>query len=716
MSGFKYEKDSDGIVTVTMDMTGPVNAMNDEYHQAMSSTIENLEAETDLSGVVITSAKKTFFAGGDLNDLATAPQGCEEAFFHGVEAAKSVMRRFEKLPVPVVAAINGAAIGGGFEICLACNYRIAWNDKSVTVGMPEVNLGLMPGAGGVVRLTNMLGIERALPFLIEGKILKVVNALEAGFIDETVESLDNLVPCAKAWVLEHKSDELSAIQPWDQKGRKIPGGNAYSLELVPIIFTAPGLLRKKTRGLLPAPERILETAVEALRLDFDTALLVESRNFVSLITTPQAKNMMSSLFFQLNQVNGGASRPKDIAPSTIKRVGIIGAGMMGQGIAYVSAISGIEVILKDVTKEAAEKGKAYSEKLLDKRISRGRSDETKKIEILQRIKPTEDNEDLRGCDLIIEAVFENVDLKNDITNSCEGLLAEGGIWGSNTSTLPITGLAKASKRPENFIGLHFFSPVDRMALVEIICGEKTSDETLAKAFDYTRQIRKTPIVVNDSLGFFTSRTFSTQLGEASQMVSEGIHPVRIESLSKALGMPVGPLLVHDQVSLKLGVDVAETQRESGLLDKTAIDPTPEGTKLVTDLVKIHDRGGRQYGGGYYDYDENGKHIWPKLVELYYKPELNISDREIKDRLLFRSVIESLKCLEEGVLRSVADGNIGSLMGIGAPKWTGGYIQFVNTYGLERFVDRCHELEENYGSRFIVPNIVKAKIASGDLFN
>jgi 3-hydroxyacyl-CoA dehydrogenase/enoyl-CoA hydratase/3-hydroxybutyryl-CoA epimerase len=696
MSVFKYEKDSDGIVTVTMDMTGPVNAMNDEYGEAMTSTVAKLEVETGLCGVVITSAKKAFFAGGDLNDLAAVESGSEEAFFHGVEAAKLVMRRLEKLPVPVVAAVNGAAMGGGFEICLACNHRIAWSDKAVIVGFPEVRLGLMPGAGGVVRLTNLLGFEKAQTFLQTGKSVSADKAVEAGLIHETVRQLEELVPRAKAWIQENKANEKAAIQPWDQRGYKVPGGNVNSPELAPVLMAAPSRLRQKTRGLLPAPERILETAVEALRLDFDTALRVESRNFVSLIATPQAKNLITSLFYQLNQVNGGASRPKDIPASLVKKVGIVGAGMMGQGIAFVSAMVGIEVVLKDISLEAAEKGKAYSDKVIDKRISLGLMDGAKKNAVLERIKPTDNNQDLDGCDLIIEAVFENIELKNQITASTEGYLTKDGIWGSNTSTLPITGLAEASVNPEKFIGLHFFSPVDRMALVEIICGEKTSDETLAKAFDFTRQIKKTPIVVNDSVGFFTSRTFGTQLGEAAQMLAEGVHPVRIETL------------------LKLGVDVGETQKEAGLYDPT-LDPTPEGTELVIELVKKHGRGGRYHGGGYYEYGESGRQIWPGLLERYYKPGLEISDDEIKDRLLFRSVIESLKCLQEGVLRTVADGNIGSLMGIGAPTWTGGYIQFVNTYGLEKFIDRCNELAASYGERFLAPGIVEEKLAKGELF-
>jgi 3-hydroxyacyl-CoA dehydrogenase/enoyl-CoA hydratase/3-hydroxybutyryl-CoA epimerase len=716
MSVFKYEKDNDGIVTITMDMTGPVNSMNDEYIGAMGAVIDKLEVESPLTGVVFASAKKTFFAGGDLNQLLASQAGDEPAIFAGTETAKAQFRRLEKLAVPVVAAINGAALGGGFEICLACNRRIAWDNSAVSVGLPEVNFGLLPGGGGIVRLTNLLGLNKALPFLLKGKKVSAAKALEANLVDETVSTLEALLPRARSWILDNKDNEVAAQQPWDRKGFKIPGGGVMHPAVAQTLFVAPLALMKQTRGLLPAPQRILESAVESLVVDFDTALRVETRNFVSLVTTPVARNMISAFFFQMGQVNGGASRPQGFAPSTVNKVGIIGAGMMGQGIAYVSAMAGIEVVLKDVSQDAAEKGKAYSAKLLDKAISRGRADEAKKSGVLELIKPTDSDADLSGCDLIVEAVFENMDLKHKITRSTENQLAEGGVWGSNTSTLPITLLAEGSRKPENFIGIHFFSPVDRMPLVEVICGEKTSDEALAKTFDYVRQIRKTPIVVNDSLGFFTSRTFGQQLQEAAQLVVEGVHPLRVDNLGKAMGMPVGPLTVFDEVSLRLGVEVAETQIAMGLANPDD-NPRPRASELVQTLVKKHNRGGRHHGdGGFYDYNETGKTIWPELLKMYYKPELKISDEDIKDRLLFSTVIESLKCLQEGVLRTVADGNIGSILGIGAPAWTGGYIQFVNTYGLQRFIDDCDALAIRYGERFKAPSIVADKLSAGELFN
>ncbi len=718
MSVFNYQKDSDGIVTITMDMTGPVNAVNAEYYDVMTETVAQLEDESDLTGVVFASAKKTFFAGGDLNVILAAKPGDEPELFAATEAGKDLLRRLEKLPVPVVAAINGAALGGGFELCLACNYRVALGHKSVEIGLPEVGLGLMPGAGGVVRLTNLLGLQTALPFLLEGKKVRGEKAKSVGFVHETVAELTELVPRAKAWILENKGNEQAAVQPWDQKKFKIPGGNILHPSVAQVALMAPQMLMKKTRGLMPAPERILETAVETATVGFDAAMKVESRKFVSLINSPQAKNMISTFFFQLNQVKGGSSRPQGIEKSKVKKVGIIGAGMMGQGIAYVAAKVGIEVILKDMSLEGAKKGKAYSEKLLDKAISRGRSDETTKETLLNLITPTDKDEDLAGCDLVVEAVFEDMALKHKITKDCESKLAEGGVWGTNTSSLPIAQLAQASAKPENFIGLHFFSPVDKMPLVEIICGDKTSDETLAKGFDFVQQIKKTPIVVNDNVGFFTGRAFAAQLNEAAQMVSEGVNAIRVDNLGKAVGMPVGPLAMNDEVSLQLLLMVRKAHLKGGLV-KAEDEKWPESWELREKLVHEFNRGGRFHGdGGYYDYTASGKVMWPKLEELYFNSEADgaVNDQDVKDRLMFSCVIETLECLQEGVLRTVADGNIGSIFGIGAPPWTGGYLQFVNTYGLQNFIDRCDELAARYGKRFKAPAIVAEKLAAGQIFN
>ncbi|MEO0437840.1 MAG: 3-hydroxyacyl-CoA dehydrogenase NAD-binding domain-containing protein [Pseudomonadota bacterium] len=705
-----YEKDADGIVTLTMDMSGPVNAMNQEFRDDFGEAVAKFEAEAGLTGVVLASAKKVFFAGGDLNDLvAVTPDNVEEfldgveEFLDGIGVVKDQLRRLEKLPVPVVAAINGAALGGGFEICLACNHRIAWNHKSVQLGLPEVTLGLLPGGGGVVRMTKLLGLEAALPYLLEGKRVKPVQALDAGLIHALVEEKENLVPKAKEWILAQQSSSEASVQPWDVKGYRVPGGGISSPKIQQTIAGGTAALTQKTRGLLPAPDNILDIAVQALWMDLETALVVESRGLAALALTPVAKNMISTFFFALNKINGGASRPADLPPQKTEKVGVLGAGMMGQGIAYVSAMAGIEVILKDISLEAAEKGKAYSTALLDKRVERGRMSSEEREQILSRITPTATDEDLLGCDLIIEAVFENIDLKHQVTKQFESKLAEGGTWGSNTSTLPISQLAEASEKPENFIGIHFFSPVDKMPLVEIIMGEHTSDEALAKAFDYTQQIKKTPIVVNDSLGFFTSRTFGTYLDEGVQLLTGGIHPVLIDNMGKAIGMPVGPLAVYDEVSLELSRKAQETWRDMGVLDKWGDGSILRG--VIDWMVVDNQRGGRHHGGGFYEYaDDGSKAIWPPLFDKYYRSDVQLAEADIKDRLLFRQVIEALKCLEGKVLRSEEDGNIGSIMGIGAPVWTGGLIQFVSTYGYARFVARCEELAAAYGDRFDPPQI------------
>ncbi|MEM8986646.1 MAG: 3-hydroxyacyl-CoA dehydrogenase NAD-binding domain-containing protein [Pseudomonadota bacterium] len=714
MSGFAYEKDGDGVATVLIDMPGSVNVMNADFMEGMEGTIKSLTEDPDVVGVVLASGKKTFFAGGDVKGMAAMPgEGYNKMLTQGVMRGCDLFRALEKLKVPVVAAINGAALGGGYELTLVCNHRIAWDDRSVKIGLPEATLGLLPGGGGIVRLTKKFGLEKALPFLLKGKVVPAAKALEVGLIDETVPSVDDLLPRAKAWILEHKDDPNAAVQPWDLPGYEIPGGDLSNPAVRGLINSSSFKLFEETRGLLPNKPLILDIAVESLKLDLDTALKIESRGLVSLIISPVTKNMMSANFFQMNEIKRGRSRPEGFERATVNKVGVIGAGMMGQGIANVSAMAGIEVVLKDVSLENAEKGKAYTEGLLNKALKKGNIDEARKEEILGLITPTDNNADLAGCDLIVEAVFEKLELKHQITEEAEGQLVDGGVWGTNTSTLPITRLAEASKDPSRFVGLHFFSPVDRMALVEIICGEQTSDETLAKAFDYVRQIRKTPIVVNDNVGFFTSRTIGAQIWEGLQMVGEGLHPLRVDNLAKAFGMPVGPLTLHDQISLRLSIDVAKTQREMGLI-KEGENSRPLATELVNSLV-AQGRGGRSYGGGYYDYTDGEKTIWPGLIEQYYRPDFEISEEDIKDRMLFAPVIESLKCLQEGVLRSVADANIGSLLGIGAPAWTGGYVQFINTYGLQRFIDRCDELAERYGERFKAPTIVAEKLAAGEQF-
>ena len=714
MNGFIYEKDADGIVTITMDMTGPVNAMNEEFHVLFSETVERLEKEREnITGVVLTSAKKTFFAGGDLKELVSVKKGEEEKFFKKGLTIKSWLRRLEQLGKPVVAAINGTALGGGYEICLACHHRIAVNDPKTRIGLPEVTLGLLPGAGGVVRLIRKLGLEKALPFLLEGKGLSPDKALEAGLIEEMADDREDIMNRAVTWIKANPD----AAQPWDKKGYKIPGGDAKNPKVIQILQMAPAMVLKKTRGLMPAPETILDVAANSLRVDFDTAQRIESRGLAKLVVTPEAKNLITTFFFQMNELNAGGSRPKEVAKNTVKKVGILGAGMMGQGIAYVSAKAGMEVVLKDISLEVAEKGKAYSEKLLSKSVARGKMDEAGRGAILDLIKPTASDKDLEGCELIVEAVFESIELKARVTRDTEPYLNKSGVFGSNTSTLPITELAKAAAGPENFIGIHFFSPVDKMPLVEIITGKKTSSETLAKAFDYVQQIKKTPIVVNDSRGFFTSRVFTTFMDEGCRFLQEGLDPVLIDALARQAGMPVGPLAVQDEVSQELGRKIGETNRE---LDEARGENTVSRTVAIAEigsrLIDEFDRRGRAYGGGFYEYPENGeKFVWPKLYELYHKPDAKIPYQDIKDRILFRQVIESLRCLEEGVFNAVRDGNIGSIMGIGFPAHTGGVFQHINTYGVKEFLQRASELAKTYGGRFDPPAILIEKAERDELF-
>ena len=708
--GFAYDKDADGIVTVTMDMDGPVNTMNDRFGELFAQTVARLEAEDGLTGVVLASAKRTFFAGGDLEVLLAIEPGSEAALFADLESTKGWMRRLERLPAPVVAAINGAALGGGFELCLCCNGRVAWRDRSVKIGLPEVTLGLMPGGGGTVRMTHMLGLQAAMPYLTEGRQVDPDKALSDGLIHETVDTLDELLPRARAWIRENPT---ATVQPWDQDQHRIPGGGSDSPKVAPMIAMGSAMLFEKTRGRLPAPERILDTMVEAGRLDFDTAQQVESRSFTSLVVHPVAKNMITALFFQLNQVNGGASRPDGIERSSVHRLGVVGAGMMGQGIANVAARAGIDVVLKDVSVDAAERGKSYSEEAFGRRVKRGRMTPEAMQAAMDRITPTDQLADLEGCDLIIEAVFEKLELKDQIVRETEGCLGEGGLWGSNTSTLPITRLAAASSRPDRFIGVHFFSPVDKMPLLEIVVGEETSDATLARAFDFAQQIRKTPIVVNDSLGFYTSRTIATHLKEAVQLLAEGVSAARIEGLARDLLYPTPPLALYDEVSLRLGLQILDTQVASGLVSLED-DPNPEGTALIREMVEELDRPGRFAGAGFYAYDDAGKRLWDGLSR-WVRDDVALSNQDIEDRLLFRPVLETLRCLEEGVLRTAADANIGSVMGIGAPVWTGGYLQFVNTYGLDRSVARCRELAERFGPRFDPPPILIEEAEQGGVF-
>ena len=709
----RYEKGQDGIVVLTMDMPDQsANTMNAVYREAMAACVARLLGEKDsIAGVIITSAKKTFFAGGDLNELIKVGKPEAKAFYDMVLTLKAQLRSLETLGKPVVAAINGAALGGGWEICLACHHRIAVDDASVQLGLPEVTLGLLPGGGGVVRMVRMLGIEKALPYLLEGKNVRPQQALQAGLIDDLAADRDELLAKARAWIF----DNPAPVQRWDVKGYQIPGGTPSNPKVAQMLAIAPSILRAKTHGTLPAPEKILCAAVEGAQVDFDTAHLIETRYFTELVTGQVAKNMIGTFWFQLNDINAGRSRPEGFAPYLTRKVGVLGAGMMGAGIAYVSACAGVEVVLKDINLAAAEKGKAHSATLLDKKVSRGQLTAEQREATLARIHPTQSDADLAGCDLIIEAVFEDRELKARVSAAAQNVVGPDAVIASNTSTLPISGLATAVPDQAKFIGLHFFSPVDKMPLVEIIKGTQTSDETLARGFDFVLQIKKTPIVVNDSRGFFTSRVFGTFTNEGIAMLGEGVAAPMIETEARKAGMPVGPLAVSDEVSLSLMSHIRQ-QTAKDLQAEGKAAPTHPATQVIDLLVNEYQRMGKAAGGGFYEYPAGGqKYLWPELKSRFERPDQRISAQDVRDRLLFIQAIETVRCVEEGVLMSTADANVGSIFGIGFAAWSGGALQFINQYGLNDFIARARYLAEQYGERFSPPALLLQKAAQGEVF-
>jgi len=709
MSAIQYLKNDDGIIILTLDSPNQsANTMNADFRVALENIVSKLKSETSITGIIFRSAKKTFFAGGDLDELIQARLEDATPFFEMIQKMKAEFRHIETLGVPVVAALNGTALGGGWEIALGCHARIALNDPKTKFGLPEVTLGLLPGGGGIVRMVRLLGLQNAFPFLMEGKQFGVDKAKSLGLIQDIAETPEELMDKAIAWVKEHPKSQ----QPFDVKGYKIPGGDPKTPAVAQMLAIAPAMLRDKTKGCYPAPEAIMAAAVEGAQVDVDTALTIESRYFTYLATGQVSKNMIGTFWHGMNAIKAGASRPKDVAKWQASKVGVLGAGMMGAGIAYSTAIKGVPVVLKDVSAENAEKGKAYSQKLLDKKVSQGRMTAEKRDQVLSLITATASAEDLKGCDLIIEAVFENQELKAKVTQEAEAFLVEGGVMASNTSTLPITGLANASKDQANFIGLHFFSPVDKMQLVEIIKGKNTSAETLAKAYDYVQQIGKIPIVVNDSRGFFTSRVFGTFVQEGLRLLHEGVHPARIEMAALKAGMPVGPLAIQDEVALTLSEHVANETRKALQAEGKDL-PRSGADDVIQTMIHTFDRKGKAAGAGFYDYPEGGKkHLWEGLN--HWKQDVDISEQEMIDRFLFVQSLDTLRCYEENVLESVIDANIGSIFGIGFAPWTGGAIQFLNQYGLDQAVQRANELEAKYGERFKAPQRLVESVPSGQI--
>jgi 3-hydroxyacyl-CoA dehydrogenase/enoyl-CoA hydratase/3-hydroxybutyryl-CoA epimerase len=700
----QWDSDADGIVTLTLDdPTGSANVMNEHYKESMHKAVQRLVAEKDsITGVVIASGKKTFFAGGDLKAMITAgPENAGEIFAE-VEEIKRDLRALETLGKPVVAAINGAALGGGLEIALACHRRIAADVKGSAIGLPEVSLGLLPGGGGVARTVRMFGIQNAfVNVLSQGTRFSPKKAKDAGLVDELVDTADDVVPAAKAWI---KANPEAHTQPWDAKGYKMPGGTPASPALAAILPSFPSLLRTQLKGApMPAPRAILAAAVEGAQVDFDTATRIESRYFTELVTGPVAKNMIQAFFFDMQAINAGGSRPEGIGKTPITKIGVLGAGMMGAGIAYVSAKAGFDVVLKDVTIEAANKGKAYSEKIEAKALERGKTTAEKSATLLGRITPTADAEDFAGVDFVIEAVFESQELKHKVFGEIEDIVEPNAVLGSNTSTLPITGLATGVKRQEDFIGIHFFSPVDKMPLVEIIKGEKTSDDALARVFDYTLAIGKTPIVVNDSRGFYTSRVIGTFINEALAMLGEGVEPASIEHAGTQAGYPAPPLQLSDELNMELMHKIAVASRKG--IEDAGGTYAPHPAEAVVEKMIALGRPSRLSSAGFYEYTDGKRtQLWPGLREEFTSGGSTPPLQDMIDRMLFAEALETQKCFDEGVITTTADANIGSIMGIGFPPWTGGAAQYIAGYpgGRTAFVARAKELADRYGERFNPP--------------
>ncbi|MDO9186856.1 MAG: 3-hydroxyacyl-CoA dehydrogenase NAD-binding domain-containing protein [Bacteroidia bacterium] len=702
----QYTKDSDGIAIISFDnKNSSVNVIDGDLLTDFELNISNAISDASVKGIIITSSKKDFMLGADLKMIIGINE--PKKIMAITNRLHAVLRKTETGGKPVVAAINGTALGGGYEVCLACHYRIAVNDPKIQIGLPEVLLGLLPGGGGTQKLPRMIGIQEALPFLLEGKKIRPEQALKSGLVNQLVNTQEELIPAAKQWI----ATVGKSVQPWDEEGFKIPGGGIQSPKILMVLPAAAGLILKKTYGNYPAPIAIMNCIYEGMQLPFDRALAVECRYFTQCVLSPESKNMIRTLFINMNEANKGEARPAGVAPTNLKKVGILGAGMMGAGIAYVAALNGLNVVLKDVTKEAAEKGKEYSVKLLSEKLSKNQISKEKYDEFLDRIITTDNPADIADCNLVIEAVFENRDLKATVTKESEAVLSSDAVFASNTSTLPITGLAKASARPKNFIGLHFFSPVDKMQLVEIILGEKTSDYAIAMAIDFVKKIKKTPIVVNDGRGFFTSRVFSTYLFEGMECLANGVSPALIENAGKMAGMPVGPLALADEVSIELCYKInKQTELDTGKKRDDA------AVAVINKFVDELNRPGKKANKGFYEYPEGGKKtLWSELSKLYPLASQQPDVEEIKKRLLYIQALEAVKCMEENIVTKPADADIGSILGWGFAPYTGGVISFIDTIGLKKFVDECNSLAKKYGKRFKPTRKLKEMAAEGKTF-
>jgi len=701
------EVDGDGIAVITWNMTDkPMNVLNAESMAAFFGKVDAAIADAAVKGVVIASGKKDFVAGADLDAIFSVTD--PKALFPRHMEMQNRFRAIEKAGKPFVAAVNGTALGGGLEIALACHYRIAADNPKAQIGLPEVTLGLLPGAGGTQRLPRMIGVQAALPLLLEGKRMTPAEAHAAGILEKLVPPAE-LMSAAKAWVKAAKPDDC--VKPWDRKTFKIPGGKPTEGRNRDVFAAGNAMLRARTYGNYPAALNIMSCVYEGCTIDIDGGLRVETRYFINCLQTPEAHNMVR-FFHSMTKAKNLASRPKDVPQAKYDRIGVLGAGMMGAGIAHVSAFAGMEVVLIDTDMAKAEKGKAYSADLLEKRVKRGRMTGEERDAVLARIHPATDFAELKGCTLVIEAVFEDRKLKAEVTAKAEAAIGPDAIFASNTSTLPITGLAEASTRPESFIGLHFFSPVDRMPLVEIILGQKTSQACLARAMDYVKAIRKTPIVVNDSRGFYTSRVFGTYVNEGLALLAEGVNPALIENAGRMAGMPVGPLAVADEVSLEL-VHKIRKQTKADLGDAYRGHP---GDAVIDRMVEDLGRLGKKAGKGFYDYPENDrKRLWPDLAQHFPLAAVQPDVEEVKKRLMFVQSVETARCMEEDVVTDPRHADVGAVFGWGFSPSRGGTISQIQAVGVPTFVSECDRLAQAYGPRFAPPKLLRDMAAAGESF-
>ncbi len=713
MENFKIDVDADGIALITFDVPGrSMNTLTSQVMAEIPEWVERVKTDEAIKGAVLTSGKTSgFCAGADLGDMASGMLGGADlqAAYDAGWRLNGALRALETCGKPVAAAINGLALGGGLELTLACHYRVAGDDPKIQLGLPEIKVGLFPGGGGTQRLTRLIGVQAAMMAMSEGKSFRPNDARGAGIIHEVV-ARGGEVEAAKAWI----KGGGKAVQPWDEKSFKLPGGGPYHPAGIQNFLVGNAMLRKQSYGNYPAVLNLMKAVYEGVQVPMDAALRIETRYFIKTLMTPQAQGMIRSLFLSKQELDKGAVRPAGVAKSDPKKVAVLGAGMMGAGIAYVQAMAGIKTILIDRDQAAADKGKAHVEELLKKRLSRGQLTQEKFDALLASVTATTDYDLIKGSDLVIEAVFENREIKAEVTKRAEAQLAADAVFGSNTSTLPISGLAEASARPENFIGIHFFSPVDKMMLVEIIMGEKTGQEALAKSLDYVMKIRKTPIVVNDSRGFYTSRCFGTYVAEGMAMLEEGYAPALIDNIGRMTGMPRGPLEMHDDVALDLSVKIARQTAED-LGDK--YQPLP-GAQIVQTMVEELGRYGRKNGKGFYDYDVKPKKLWSGLAELApvkiaeSTPEL-VEDQ--KRRLLYRQAVEVARCWEEGVIDDPREADVGAILAWGFAPWTGGPITMIDQIGLKAFVEQADAYAAKYGDRFSPPRLLRDMAAKGETF-